>query len=281
MKKETITLDIPVDFIAGDNIPGNMIARYLNIPCEMEAVFFAICVKGTINLTVNLRECIIKPFDFVVLTSGSIVRIDRLSSDAHFYYACFSRRFMDNNNLLLTSIHMFPSLAENPVISLTQDFAQLFMDVFKPLIHVYSFPCTLENKDLIKSIFTIFMQGTTELYKNNGKWKDSPRTRSKELCREFVKLVMTHYHTQRNVTFYAETLGISTTHFCSIVKKETGKTALEIIVAIVIADMKAQLKSTDLSIKEIAFSLGFNNMSFFNRYFKRYMHMTPLEYRNS
>ena len=281
MKKDITTFDIPMDFIAGDSIPGNMISRYLNIPCEIKAVFFAICVKGTISLTINMSERVIKPFDFVVLNSSSIIRINKLSPDAHFYYACFSHDFLESSNLLLTSIHMFPSLAENPVISLTQDFAQLFMDIFKPLIHVYSFPCTLENKELIKSIFTLFILGTEELYKNNGKWEDSPYTRSKELCREFIKLVMTHYHTQRNVSFYVEALGVSPTHFCSIIKKETGKTALDIIVTIVIADIKAQLKSTDLSIKEIAFSLGFTNLSFFNRYFKRYTNMTPLEYRNS
>ena len=46
-------------------------------------------------------------------------------------------------------------------------------------------------------------------------------------------------------------------------------------------DIKAQLKSTELPIKGDCLSLGFNNMSFFNRYFKRHTGMTPQEYRNS
>lgn len=42
---------------------------------------------------------------------------------------------------------------------------------------------------------------------------------------------------------------------------------------------KAQLKSTRLPVKEIAFSLGFNNLSFFNKYFRKHVKMTPQEYR--
>ena len=42
---------------------------------------------------------------------------------------------------------------------------------------------------------------------------------------------------------------------------------------------KTQLKTTRLPVKEIAFSLGFNNHSFFNKYFRKQVKMTPLEYR--
>ena len=49
----------------------------------------------------------------------------------------------------------------------------------------------------------------------------------------------------------------------------------------VIMDAKAQLKSTNLPIYQIADSLNFNNVSFFGKYFKRYVGVSPQEYRNS
>ena len=49
--------------------------------------------------------------------------------------------------------------------------------------------------------------------------------------------------------------------------------------SIITMDAKAQLRSTDLTVKEIAFSLGFNNLSFFNKYFRQHTGMTPQEYR--
>ena len=45
-------------------------------------------------------------------------------------------------------------------------------------------------------------------------------------------------------------------------------------------DAKAQLKSTNLPIYQIADSLNFNNVSFFGKYFKRHVGVSPLEYRN-
>ena len=44
---------------------------------------------------------------------------------------------------------------------------------------------------------------------------------------------------------------------------------------------KAKLKSTDMTIQEIAYSLNFPSASFFGKYFKRHLGMSPLEYRNS
>ena len=46
-------------------------------------------------------------------------------------------------------------------------------------------------------------------------------------------------------------------------------------------DAKAQLKITNLQVKEIAMSLGFENLAFFNRFFKTHTGMTPKSYRNS
>ena len=49
----------------------------------------------------------------------------------------------------------------------------------------------------------------------------------------------------------------------------------------VIIYAKSQLKSTRLSIQEISDSLNFANTSFFGKYFKRYVGMSPLAYRNN
>ncbi len=92
---------------------------------------------------------------------------------------------------------------------------------------------------------------------------------------------MQNYTTQRSVAWYAQQLQITRAHLSTIVKQTTGKTCIEIITFMVIMDAKAQLKSTNLSIHDIAYSLNFNNMSFFGKYFKRYVGMGPLEYRNS
>lgn len=100
-----------------------------------------------------------------------------------------------------------------------------------------------------------------------------------EIYRKFIQLVVEHYTTEHSVSFYAAQLNLSLPHFCTTIKKAIGLTPLEIISSIITMDAKAQLRSTDLTVKEIAFSLGFNNLSFFNKYFRQHTGMTPQEYR--
>ena len=101
------------------------------------------------------------------------------------------------------------------------------------------------------------------------------------ISKNFTQLVMQNYTMQRSVAWYAKRLGITQAHLSSIIKQTTGKTCIEIITSMVIMDAKAQLKSTNLSIHDIAYTLNFTNMSFFGKYFKRYVGMSPQEYRNS
>lgn len=165
--------DIPTDFIAGDNISGDMLNRYVHFSCKMKAALFALCVKGSVKVTINLSEHKIKEYDFVTLTPDCFVQINEVSADARFFFACFSQEFMDNNNLILTTIRLLPMLAEEPVICLSEDICQLYMDLFKPLIHAYSFPCTLENKDIIKSVFTISYRGQPSYTRTTGNGRTS------------------------------------------------------------------------------------------------------------
>lgn len=90
-----------------------------------------------------------------------------------------------------------------------------------------------------------------------------------------------NYMTERRAQFYADKLGISLQHLSTTVKQVTGRNVLDIISHVVIIDVKARLKSTDMTIQEIAYSLNFPSASFFGKYFKRHMGMSPLEYRNS
>ena len=125
----------------------------------------------------------------------------------------------------------------------------------------------------------VFM-GVSAMYKDKVESKTN-LSKAEQISKNFNHLVMQNYTTQRSVAWYAKKLGITPAHLSTIVKQTTDKTCVEIITSMVIMDAKAQLKSTDLSIHDIAYSLNFTNMSFFGKYFKRHVGMGPLEYRNS
>ena len=69
-------------------------------------------------------------------------------------------------------------------------------------------------------------------------------------------------------------------HLCSTIKQVGNRTAGDIIIEALLNDAKSQLKITNLAIKEIAYDLGFENVAFFNRFFKSHVGVTPKMYRN-
>jgi AraC-like DNA-binding protein len=69
--------------------------------------------------------------------------------------------------------------------------------------------------------------------------------------------------------------------FCKYFKKRTNKTYVSFLTELRIENECKLLKSdTDVSINEIAYKVGFNNISNFNRKFKEVKKMPPLSYRN-
>ena len=67
--------------------------------------------------------------------------------------------------------------------------------------------------------------------------------------------------------------------FCSTIKRQRGIPRLEVIASVILMDAKSRLKSSNEPVKNIALSLGFNNISFFNKFFKQHTGVTPQEYR--
>jgi AraC-like DNA-binding protein len=92
---------------------------------------------------------------------------------------------------------------------------------------------------------------------------------------------MKHYHEWHHVSDYAEALRITVPHLCSTIKQASHRTAGDSIAEAILTDAKAQLKLSTTPIKEIAISLGFENVAFFNRFFKTHEGVTPRHYRNS
>lgn len=73
--------------------------------------------------------------------------------------------------------------------------------------------------------------------------------------------------------------GISHSYLCKIFRRETGRPLIRHLIEIRIEKACKLLRTTDLSIKEAAYSAGFGDEIYFMKAFKKHMHMTPKEYR--
>ncbi|MSL98874.1 AraC family transcriptional regulator, partial [Escherichia coli] len=244
--------DLPIDFIADDSITGDILNYYSNFPCKIKAGVFVLCTEGMVKATINLLEVVIRKNDFVIVLPNSFIQIHEVSSDTRISFAGFSSDFMLSGNYVEILLDSMPRILNSPVISLQDDIAGLYRNVYLLLIRAYTLPHSLENKDIIRSILAIFLQGTKELYKRYGRKLDEPLRREQELYRQFIQLLMAHYTSEHEVAFYAEKCGVTAAHFSSAIRRASGYSPLAIITEIIIMNAKAQLKTTRLPVKEIA-----------------------------
>ena len=96
-----------------------------------------------------------------------------------------------------------------------------------------------------------------------------------------MALVHEHCAREREVTFYADRLCISTRYLSTIVRNISHGSAKEFIDQAVVLEIKVMLQSTDLSVQEIAYRLRFPDQSYLGRFFKKHTGESPTEYRNS
>ena len=78
-----------------------------------------------------------------------------------------------------------------------------------------------------------------------------------------------------SVHYMADKLNISPGYLTDILKQESGKTALEHIHIYLISEAKNRLKGEEESVSEIAYALGFENLSYFSRLFKKEVGISP------
>jgi len=87
-------------------------------------------------------------------------------------------------------------------------------------------------------------------------------------------------HGLPTVNHMATKLSLSAGYLSDLLKQETGRTALDHIHAALIIEAKNILMSTDNTVAETAFQLGFENPPYFSRLFKKAVGITPTEYRS-
>jgi len=99
------------------------------------------------------------------------------------------------------------------------------------------------------------------------------------LERQFPIEDSSHQFNMKSAKDFAEQLSIHVNHLNRAVKNTTGKTTSEIIYERIISEAKALLKHTEWNVAEIGFSLGFEDPTHFNHFFKRHTNSKPSDYR--
>lgn len=278
-EKNIPLLDCPVDYLIGD-ASGKVMNEYGRFPCKIDCGVFALLVRGTARATINITEYNCKQNDVLILEPGSFMLIHECSEDALVHYILFSGAFLDKNTfggrLSLSSLGL-----TSPILHLQQEQADVFMSLVNLLNQASNCMPSMLSSEKMVYVLNILKLTYANYTQNNSGVTIRPQDRKQEIYQDYCQLVLKHYQEWHHVSEYADAMRLTLPHLCSTIRQVSERTAGDIIIDAILTDAKAQLKITNLQIKEIALTLGFDNVAFFNRFFKSHVGVTPKTYRNS
>ena len=246
---------------------------------KLEGGVFFICRRGQASVTIDLKDYTLTPGTEVLLLPGSIFRIKSLDED--FTISLFS---FPLNMFHEASFRMEPGyfgfLKEHPCYARPDHPNTMAEGLLHALEAVYADKRnryrTLIAKNLLRCCL---LEIYDKSYRFFGRQQIEGSNRQDELFKKFMTLVHEHAAREREVTFYADKLCISTKYLTGICRHVSGAAAKVIIDRFAILEIKVLLQSTELSIQEISDRLHFPDQSYLGRYFKRHEGISPKEYR--
>lgn len=238
------------------------------------------CRKGWAHVTIDLKDHEITENTQVVLLPGTIIRINGSSSDFTASYFGFPKEMFMEACLRFEPL-FFRFIKERPCYILPEENTVAINGLIRAIKSIYDDRENRFRNQIAKNHLQSFL---LDIYDKCYRYFDQQEieggSRQDEIFKGFVALVHEHCISQREVSFYADKLCISTKYLTGICKSVTGDSAKKLIDDFAILEIKVLLQSTELTIQEIADRLSFPDQSYLGRYFKRHEGISPKEYQS-
>ncbi|QXP53792.1 AraC family transcriptional regulator [Cellulophaga sp. HaHa_2_1] len=137
-----------------------------------------------------------------------------------------------------------------------------------------------EYEEVIKSNLRILFIELIRLRRVNSNEKpDNNDLYVQERLEEFLQLLEANISKEKQVSQYASMLSLSNYQLNAITKQTLGKTASELINEQIILESKRYLLATSNQVNQIAYHLGYEDVSYFIRFFKKHTSYSPESFR--
>lgn len=258
-------------------------SRPYSYPFKLTFTSAILCCKGSIRTTVNRHEYVVGCNDALIVQSGSIVEFLSCSDDLKIIAMAFEDNGNDElfNSSTMNANSYIMHRSVPVLMHLDEAEMQQQKRLYKEIRQFYSSVDVAYRSEVVKGY--LFVSTASFLSKlGEGGGQDDvlyEGSRENELYLQFMDDLQVYGSKERMVSFYADRCCVSPKYFSKMIHLASGKTPIQLIKERVIVEAKVLLNSTDMSIQQIAEALNFPNDSFFCRYFKQEVKVSPMKYR--
>lgn len=161
--------------------------------------------------------------------------------------------------------------------------ADRFKKLQDVLVHIFNEYTAKQDGyiEVIKASLDIFFIEFVRQSSKPGNTSKKSSTYAQERFEEFIDLTSTHITTHKQISQFADLMNLSTYQLNSITKAIVGKPASELINEQIVLEAKRNLLATTNQVKDIADQLGYEDISYFIRFFKKHTGYSPEAFRKN
>tara|TARA_R110002020_G_scaffold296658_1_gene512352 strand:+ start:154186 stop:155091 length:906 start_codon:yes stop_codon:yes gene_type:complete len=187
---------------------------------------------------------------------------------------------------LAAKIHQYSffSYELNEALHISEKEQQIILDLFSKIDYELDQAIDKHSKTIITNNIELLLNYCERFYDRQFITRENL---NQGVLSNFEKLLNTYFHTENpqklglpSVAYFAEKLNLSANYLGDLIKKETGKSAIDHIQLKLIEIAKDRILDSEKSISQVAYELGFKYPQHFNRMFKKNTGFTPTDYRN-
>lgn len=137
----------------------------------------------------------------------------------------------------------------------------------------------IHHKDAIRQTLSLFFLELSRQSSNPGELPAGNNNFMQERLEDLQELIEKNAASQKQVSFYANALHVTTHQLNTVTKSLLGKTCSELITAHILLEAKRYLLATAQQVNQIADTLGYEDVSYFIRFFKKHTGYSPEAFR--
>ena len=251
-------------------------------PSRSDYFSIGILLKGEVTFLLNLKEEKASKNSLLFLSPDTVKQVIDKSHDLQFCMVAFTSKFLiqigiqqheaDMLSFILANNNRIIALIESDsfaLVKLIEDLKQKNQGVGR---HPY-------GDTILHYAFRIFLYELAAIAKKYNVCGANKISRKQNLVMRFGNLLNMHFKEERSVKYYANLLSITPKYLTEIVHEVTGKPTGELIDQKVVQESKILLNNPSFTIGQIAETLHFSDQSFFRKFIKRHLGVSPSEYR--
>ena len=241
---------------------------------------FMLVDKGWMTIHYNGKELTFHPNDLYTYSPGLPVTVIATSEDFHGY--CLMAD--EHATIEAPSVHDLVHLATLPLVHLHEpkqtfppEVAQHLLMKMREIIsyvqseHIY-------KAEVLRMLYAIFLLDLQNAQSRAIVHRQTPQ-RVEEIFIGFIRLLPKHFTEHHDIPFYASELNISPVYLSRVVRQVSGRTVVDYINQMLLMEASFLLRTSDLSITQIADRLHFADTPSFSKFFSRLKGQSPREYR--